>query len=283
MSFPISEHFARSGRHGTFYLASGEKDAAPIVFLHGWPELSISWRGQLPVFGALGFRAIAPDMRGYGRSDVPRRHEDFAVEHIVADMIALIDSVGAEKAIWVGHDWGAPVAWSLAQHYPERCHAVAALSVPYIPEGFSVNALLPLVNRSLYPEDMYPYGQWDYQVFYLENFARATAGFEADISRHRPRAVPLRQPGRTRQAQPHGVGARERRLVRSRQQGARPAARRTRDRRGGGGQLCRGALAQRFFRPRQLVLERRGERRLCETRPGELATDDADAVSARRL
>jgi pimeloyl-ACP methyl ester carboxylesterase len=181
MSFPISEHFTRSGRHGTFYLASGEKDAAPIVFLHGWPELSISWRGQLPVFGALGFRAIAPDMRGYGRSDVPRRHEDYAVEHIVADMIELIDSVGAEKAVWVGHDWGAPVVWSLAQHHPERCHAVAALSVPYIPEGFSVNALLPLVDRSLYPEDKYPYGQWDYQVFYLENFARATAGFEADI------------------------------------------------------------------------------------------------------
>jgi pimeloyl-ACP methyl ester carboxylesterase len=181
MSFPISEHFTRSRRHDAFYLACGEKDAAPIVFLHGWPELSISWRGQLPVFGALGFRAIAPDMRGYGRSDVPQRHEDYALELIVADMIELIDSIGAEKAVWVGHDWGAPVVWSLAQHHPERCHGVAALSVPYIPEGFSVNSLLPLINRRLYPEDKYPYGQWDYQVFYLENFARATAGFEADI------------------------------------------------------------------------------------------------------
>jgi pimeloyl-ACP methyl ester carboxylesterase len=181
MSFPISEHFTRSRRHGTFYLACGEKDAAPIVFLHGWPELSISWRGQLPVFGALGFHAIAPDMRGYGRSDVPQRHEDYALELLVPDMIELLDSIGAEKAVWVGHDWGAPVVWSLAQHHAERCHAVAALSVPYIPEGFSVNALLPLVDRSLYPEDKYPYGQWDYQVFYLENFARASAGFEADI------------------------------------------------------------------------------------------------------
>ena len=76
MSFPVSEHFTRSRRHGTFYLACGESDAAPIVFVHGWPELSISWRGQLPVFGALGFRAIAPDMRGYGRSEVPQRRED---------------------------------------------------------------------------------------------------------------------------------------------------------------------------------------------------------------
>ncbi len=69
MSLALSEHFTRSRRHGTFYLACGEKDATPIVFVHGWPELSISWRGQLPVFGALGFRAIAPDMRGYGRSE----------------------------------------------------------------------------------------------------------------------------------------------------------------------------------------------------------------------
>ena len=181
MSFPISEHFTRSRRHGTFYLACGEKDAAPIVFLHGWPELSISWRSQLPVFGALGFHAIAPDMRGYGRSDVPQQHEDYALEQIAADMIELIDSIGAEKAVWVGHDWGAPVVWSLAQQHPERCHGVAALSVPYIPEGFDVNALLPLIDRGLYPEDKYPYGQWDYQAFYLESFARATAGFEADV------------------------------------------------------------------------------------------------------
>ncbi len=181
MSFPVSEHFTRSRRHGTFYLACGPEDRTPVVFLHGGAELSISWGGPLPVLGALGFHAIAPDMRGYGRSDVPQRHEDYALERIVADMIELIDSIGAEKAVWVGHDWGAPVVWSLAQHHPERCHGVAALSVPYIPEGFSVNALLPLIDRNLYPEDKYPYGQWDYQVFYLENFARASAGFEADV------------------------------------------------------------------------------------------------------
>lgn len=181
MSIFVSEHFTRSRRHGTFYLACGEENGTPIVFVHGWPELSISWRAQLPVFGALGFRAIAPDMRGYGRSDVPERHEDYALELVVADMIELIDSIGAEKAVWVGHDWGAPVVWSLAQHHPERCHGVAALSVPYIPEGFSVTTVVPLIDRRLYPEDKFPYGQWDYQVFYLESFARASAGFEADV------------------------------------------------------------------------------------------------------
>ena len=180
-SFPVTEHFARSARHGTFYLASGPEDGTPIVFLHGWPELSLSWRGQLPVFGGLGFRAIAPDMRGYGRSDVPQRREDYALEEIVADMIELIDTIGARRAVWVGHDWGAPVVWSIAQHHPERCHAVAALCVPYIPEGFTLSAILPLADRKLYPEDAFPFAQWDYQAFYLESFERASAGLAADV------------------------------------------------------------------------------------------------------
>ena len=70
----LTDHLAESPRHSSFYLSCGEEGATPIIFVHGWPELSISWRAQLPVFAGLGFRAIAPDMRGYGRSSVtPRR------------------------------------------------------------------------------------------------------------------------------------------------------------------------------------------------------------------
>lgn len=65
MTFPVLEHVAKSARHTTFYLSCGAANATPIIFLHGWPELSISWREQLPAFAALGFCAIAPDMRGY--------------------------------------------------------------------------------------------------------------------------------------------------------------------------------------------------------------------------
>jgi pimeloyl-ACP methyl ester carboxylesterase len=181
MSFPISEHFTRSRRHGTFYLACGEKDAAPIIFLHGWPELSISWRAQLPVFGGLGFRAVAPDMRGYGRSTVCTRHEDYALEAIVTDMLELLDALGAKMAIWVGHDWGSPVVWSIAQHHPQACHGVASLCVPYIPEGFAVETVVPLADRAVYPVDKFPAAQWEYQLFYRENFAVAEAGFETDV------------------------------------------------------------------------------------------------------
>ena len=70
MMFPITEHVLRTDRHTTFYLGCGAAGATPLIFVHGWPELSISWRHQLPVFAALGFRCIAPDMRGYGRSSV---------------------------------------------------------------------------------------------------------------------------------------------------------------------------------------------------------------------
>ena len=176
----ITEHVVRSARHTTFYLSDGPRDGAPVIFLHGWPELSISWRGQLPVIGGLGFRAVAPDMRGYGRSSAPDTHDAYRLEETVADMIELLDALGAERAVWVGHDWGAPVVWALAQHHPDRCHGVACLSVPYLPEGLSVETAVPLVNREIYPEDRFPVGQWDYQLFYRENFAAAQAHCEAD-------------------------------------------------------------------------------------------------------
>ena len=181
MTHPITEHVAKSARHTTFYLACGAPEATPIIFVHGWPELSISWRHQLPVMAGLGFRAIAPDMRGYGRSSVYARHEAYAQEEIVADMIELLDSLGAEKAIWVGHDWGSPVVWGIAQHHPDRCHAIANLCVPYIPQGFAPQTIIPLADRRVYPEAQFPAAQWDYMLFYKENFAAAQAAMEANV------------------------------------------------------------------------------------------------------
>jgi len=177
----VVERIVKTDRHRTFFLASGAEDAPVIVFVHGWPELSISWRHQLPTFAGLGFRAIAPDMRGYGRSSVYPRHEDYALEHIVKDMIELLDGLGREKAVWVGHDWGSPVVWSLASHHPDRCFGVANLCVPYFAKGFAPRTLVPYVDRSVYPEAQYPVGQWDYQLFYEENFEAARAGFEANV------------------------------------------------------------------------------------------------------
>jgi pimeloyl-ACP methyl ester carboxylesterase len=181
MMFPITENVVRSQRHTTFYLSCGAPDATPLIFVHGWPELSISWRHQLPVFAALGFRCIAPDMRGYGRSSVYARHEDYALEHSVADMLELLAALGRDKAVWVGHDWGSPVVWSLGSHHPDRCLGIVNLCVPYLPDGFAPAKTIPLVDRLVYPEAAFPAGQWEYQLFYEENFAKAVADFEASV------------------------------------------------------------------------------------------------------
>jgi pimeloyl-ACP methyl ester carboxylesterase len=178
---PVTEHTVKSNRHTTFYLADGPKDGPLVIFTHGWPELSLSWRNQLPALAALGFRTVAPDMRGYGRSSVYSKHSDYAQEEIVRDMIELIDSLGREKAVWVGHDWGSPVAWNVASHHPERTQAVASLCVPYYTIDRGLEHTLRLVDRKLYPENEFPYGQWDYMRHYEEKFAEAVAPMDANV------------------------------------------------------------------------------------------------------
>ena len=181
MPFPVTEHTLKTDRHTIGYLACGAVAAPLLIFVHGWPELSLSWRHQLPVFAELGFRCVAPDMRGYGRSSVYDRHRDYALEHSAADMIALLDSLGVEKAVWIGHDWGSPVVWGIASHFAERCHGVANLCVPYFGKGFGPGSIFDLIDRDLYPADRFPAGQWEYQLFYRENFPRAQAVFEARV------------------------------------------------------------------------------------------------------
>lgn len=180
MSTLVTEHTLRTERHTTGYLAAGPEDGPVVIFVHGWPELSISWRHQLPVFGGLGFRAIAPDMRGYGRSSTYDEIERFAQPEIVEDLIELADHLGAERVLWVGHDWGSPVVWNMASHHPDRCHGVVNLCVPYRTLDLGWQPTIDLVDRDLYPHDQYPAGQWDYQLFYEENLDRAIEVFSAD-------------------------------------------------------------------------------------------------------
>ena len=178
----ISEHTFFSERHKTFYRACGPEEGPLIIMTHGWPELSISWRHQLLYLGNKGYRAVAPDMRGYGGSSVYAEHSAYAQREIVKDMIELIDSLGRDKAVWIGHDWGSPVAWNVALHHPERVAAVASLCVPF---GFSGRPedLEYAINRELYPADEYPAGQWDYQLFYYENFDKAREEMEENPER----------------------------------------------------------------------------------------------------
>jgi pimeloyl-ACP methyl ester carboxylesterase len=114
---------------------AGAGSGPPVVLLHGFPELWYSWRHQLPALADAGFRAVAPDQRGYGRTDGPEAMEDYDILHLSADLTGLLDELGEERAVFVGHDWGAIGAWQLALLAPDRVRAVAALSVPFIPRS----------------------------------------------------------------------------------------------------------------------------------------------------
>ncbi|MGH7331856.1 MAG: alpha/beta fold hydrolase [Candidatus Rokuibacteriota bacterium] len=113
-----------------------EQGAGPLVVLcHGFPESWYSWRHQLRALAEAGFHAVAPDMRGYGQTDRPEAIDQYTLLHLVGDMVGLLDTLGAESAVIVGHDWGAPVAWHAALVRPDRFRAVIGLSVPYRPRG----------------------------------------------------------------------------------------------------------------------------------------------------
>jgi pimeloyl-ACP methyl ester carboxylesterase len=111
-----------------------EQGSGPLVVLcHGWPESWYSWRHQIPALADAGFRVIAPDQRGYGQTSRPEPIESYNVLNLVGDIVGLVNSLGVESAVIVGHDWGAPVAWNSALLRPDIFRAIALLSVPYFP------------------------------------------------------------------------------------------------------------------------------------------------------
>ncbi len=125
---------------------------SPVVLLHGFPELWFSWRHQLDALAAAGYRALAPDLRGYGGSSAPPELEAYGLEELCSDFVALLDRHDYEQAVFVGHDWGAIVAWQLALAHPERVRAVVGMSVPFAPRGPAPP--VPLLRRAL-GEDFY--------------------------------------------------------------------------------------------------------------------------------
>lgn len=105
----------------------------PVVFVHGFPELWRSWRKQMPVVAEAGYRAVAPDMRGYGRTDAPKEITDYDIHHLTGDLCGLLDDLEVDKAFFVGHDWGAWAMWFMTLLHPDRVEALVNISVAYWP------------------------------------------------------------------------------------------------------------------------------------------------------
>jgi pimeloyl-ACP methyl ester carboxylesterase len=127
---------ALPGRAGDpdFHLSTLQAGAGPaVVFCHGFPDLALGWRQQLVAVAAQGFHAIAPDMRGYGASSCPHAVEAYNLAELTGDLVALLDALHIEKAVFVGHDWGGFVTWAMPVLHPDRVAGVAAACTPYMP------------------------------------------------------------------------------------------------------------------------------------------------------
>ncbi|XP_059455261.1 uncharacterized protein LOC132185510 [Corylus avellana] len=133
-----------------------EKGQGPVIlFLHGFPELWYSWRHQIVALASLGYRAVAPDLRGYGDTDAPADPASYTSLHVVGDLVALLDTIAADqdKVFVVAHDWGAVIAWYLCLYRPDKVKALVNLSVAFTPRNPKRKPLDSL--RALYGDDYY--------------------------------------------------------------------------------------------------------------------------------
>ena len=134
-SLPVTDRIIETNGVRLRTVEAGEPGAPVVVLAHGFPELAYSWRHQIPVLAAAGYHVLAPDQRGYGGSSRPEDIAAYNVADLSADVIGLLDNVGAERAVLIGHDWGAPVVYGSAQLHPDRVAAVVGLSVPPVPRA----------------------------------------------------------------------------------------------------------------------------------------------------
>jgi pimeloyl-ACP methyl ester carboxylesterase len=146
----MAEH--RVATNGIELHVLDEGDGPLVVLCHGFPELAFSWRKQLPALTAAGYRVVAPDLRGFGRSSAPAALDAYDIVQLCGDLCGLLDDLGEQAAIFIGHDWGASLVWQLAVLHPERVRAVAGLSVPFVPRAPAPP--LPIMRRHL-GEDFY--------------------------------------------------------------------------------------------------------------------------------
>lgn len=133
-AFPPAQPIAVNGVTLSVHLA-GPEDGLPVLLCHGWPELAYSWKNQIPALVDIGCRVIAPDQRGFGASDAPREISAYGVDHLVGDLAGLLDALGHDQAVYVGHDWGGIVVWHAAMLTPARVKGVIGVNTPHLPRA----------------------------------------------------------------------------------------------------------------------------------------------------
>lgn len=160
---------------------AGDPGNPVVVLAHGFPELAHSWRHQIPALAAAGYHVLAPDQRGYGGSSRPKAIEAYNIAELTADIAGLLDDVGAQRAVLVGHDWGSPVVTNFPLYYPDRVSAVAALSVPPIPRA---SAPPTQIWRTIFGDNFF-------YILYFQEPGVADAALNADVRSSLQRMVAL--------------------------------------------------------------------------------------------
>lgn len=144
--------------------------SGPLVLMcHGFPETKYAWRHQVVALARAGYRAVAPDMRGYGGTDAPEHADQYCVIHAVGDMVALLDALGERTAVVVGHDWGATIAWQAALMRPDRFRGVAGLSVPMMVQP-------PVPPSKIFPQNA--------EAMFYTHYFQEPSGAEAEFNRN---------------------------------------------------------------------------------------------------
>ncbi len=113
------------------YVSGGPEDGPPVVLLHGFPEFWFSWRNQIPALKVAGYRFVVPDQRGYNLTSKPTDVSEYTMDKLVGDVIGLLDALGLDDVVLVGHDWGGFVAWFTAMQHPDRIRKLAVLNMPH--------------------------------------------------------------------------------------------------------------------------------------------------------
>jgi pimeloyl-ACP methyl ester carboxylesterase len=131
------------------YVEAGDPDGDLVVFLHGFPEFWYSWRYQLPALADAGYRVVAPDLRGYNRTEKPQGVAAYATEHLVGDVVGLVHHLGADSAHVVAHDWGGAIAWAVGLFRPDVVDHLVVMNAPH-PAAFARELDLAQLQRSWY-------------------------------------------------------------------------------------------------------------------------------------
>lgn len=167
--------------------SAGPPDGPLVLLLHGFPESSWEWHHQIDALASAGYRAVAPEQRGYSPSARPERVEDYSIDQLVADVIGMADDLGASTFHLVGHDWGAIVAWHVAAAHPQRLQSLTAVSVPH-PTAWAAAFADPSSDqrqRSAYmPELKRPGSENDLGADFVRFSLEASGLGESDIEPH---------------------------------------------------------------------------------------------------